>query len=237
MSKSYSKLRHIQESNILLELKRLNEQIAGGNTNASPDKTSFENVNVTKTSNNLFKLGSDEINTNSDDFKDAVQKITFAVGMNPKARIEVQGGASAVPFGGKSVEGSRKDNENLANRRAAKFIDALKKQGVKANFEIVKGQVGTATKANSDEANQEQFVRYSYPSDELVGRVDLGRDNTAVKDPLLRGRKIEKIYTDTDEETTTVKIQLTGPKRKVYDAVGMISVYAKKNGISYKGIK
>lgn len=166
-----------------LQIKRLvdsniNEQIKSGDTNASPEKTKISIINKPiQMGSNLFKLGSDKINTNSGEFKRGLSILKTA----PKASVEIQGGASAV--------GNDRgyDNKALAERRSQNFVTALKNSGIDTSgYTILPGVVGKATKANSPEANAEQFVRFTIkPTPGLKIDQKIAIDNTATQLPIL----------------------------------------------------
>lgn len=164
-------MKRLIESNI-------DEQIKAGDTNATPGKSEVTIINKPiQIGSNLFKIGSDKINTNSAEFKRALSVLRLA----PGASVEIQGGASAV--------GSDRgyDNEALANRRAQNFITALKNSGVDTGgFSVLTGIVGKATKANTPEANAEQFVRFTIkPTPGINIDQKLAIDNTAVSKPIM----------------------------------------------------
>lgn len=154
--------------------KVINEQDGGKNANETPDttKTTITNRPITLGSN-LFKLGSDKINTQSSEFEKGLSDLR----KNIRANVVIQGGAS-------SVGGPGFDNQGLANRRAQNFIVALKNAGVDTtNFTISQGVVTPNTnRANSPEANSAQFVKYTIkPGPTLVTTGQGAIDNTAVK--------------------------------------------------------
>lgn len=168
---SESQIKKIIDSNI-------SEQLGGGLTNAGPDQTTVSIVNrPVQMGSNLFKLGSDKINTGSSEFKNALSVLKTV----PGATVQIQGGASAV--------GSDRgyDNQALAERRATNFVTALKNAGVDtSNYTILTGIVGKSTKANSPEANAEQFVRFTVkPTPGIKLDQKIAIDNTATKLPIL----------------------------------------------------
>lgn len=153
----------------------LEEQLGGGRTNMQKDKLLTDLVGKTvQLGQNLFKLGSDEINTGSEEFRKAVN-IFSKITPESKESVTIQGGASSV--------GSKNgyDNKGLAERRAKNFINALKDAGVNTtNFSVVPGVVTPNTDvANSPEANAAQFVRFTVASPNAAISQQLGRDNTS----------------------------------------------------------
>jgi hypothetical protein len=178
MNRSYSKIRHIQEVNMRLEKGLIKEQLGGGDTNAGPERSTVTIVNrPVQMGSNLFKLGSDKINTESSEFKNALSILRTV----PGATVQIQGGASSV--------GSDRgyDNQALAERRAKNFVTSLKNSGVDTSkYTISSGFVGKATKANSPEANAEQFVRFTVkPTPGIKFDQKIAIDNTATKRPIL----------------------------------------------------
>lgn len=162
----------------------INEQIKGGNTTGGPERFETSIINrPVQMGEGLFKLGSDKINTNSDEFKRALSILRVA----PGAVVEIQGGASAV--------GSDRgyDNKALAERRSQNFITALKNSGVDTSgYQVLGGVVGKATKANSPEANAEQFVRFTIkPTPGLKIDQKIAIDNTAVA---MKNLPIENLF-------------------------------------------
>ena len=148
----------------------INEALGSGSTNARPDssKTTFENRTI-ELGKNLFKLGSDKINTNSEEFKKAVNIINGA-----KANtITIQGGASSV---GKSY-----DNKALADRRANNFKTALQNSGIDTSkMNVIPGIVTPNTDVpNSPEANKAQFVRFTMTGVQMGFSQQFAIDNLA----------------------------------------------------------
>ena len=166
---------------------KLYEQITGGDTNASPDKLTSELVGKTKTlRGGLFITGSDKINVDSEEFKQAVEDLSKASSAN------IVGGASSV--------GSDRgyDNEGLALRRASNFLNALKSAGVDTSRMEIDTKVGDATKRNSPEALKQQFV--SYTITELSSKTDYisAIDNTATVNPKIQQYNQNKVVTTPD---------------------------------------
>jgi hypothetical protein len=156
----------------------INEQLGSGDTNAGPERSTISIVNrPVQMGSNLFKIGSDKINTGSSEFKNALSVLRTV----PGATVQIQGGASAV--------GSDRgfDNQALAERRATNFVTALKNAGVDTgNYTILSGVVGKSTKANTPEANAEQFVRFTVkPTPGIKFDQKIAIDNTATKLPIL----------------------------------------------------
>ena len=126
----------------------------------------------------LFKLGKDEIDTNNEQFKRAVEILKPML----DSTIVVNGSASAV--------GSDKgyDNKKLAADRAKNFVNALKAAGVNTSRYEITSTVGKATVPNSKEADAEQNVSFKIKQNGSTVKFELARDNTAVVMP-----KIDKI--------------------------------------------
>ena len=164
------------------------EALGSGSTNARPDssKTTFENRTI-ELGQNLFKLGSDKINTNSEEFKKAVNIINGA-----KANtITIQGGASSV--GGKDY-----DNQGLADRRANNFKKALSDSGIDTSkMNIIPGIVTPNTDVpNSPEANKAQFVRFTMTGVQMGFSQQFAIDNLATGRTIIPVNKV-KVKSDT----------------------------------------
>ena len=156
------------------ESNEMNEALGDANTNARPSAQSakFKTIEL---GNNLFKLGSDKINTNSDEFKRAKELIS----KSKSNEIRLQGGAS-------SVGGPNYDNQGLANRRAENFKRALINAGVNIPMTISQGVVTPNTNTpNSPEANKAQFVRFTINQSNITDTRAI--DNTAVQNPRITG--------------------------------------------------
>lgn len=138
----------------------------------------------------MFLNGVDKIDTNSKEFRDALNKIKNVVATTTggKVDIEVQGGASAVG----SARGY--DNKALANRRRDNFINAIETSlgNLSNNFNFIskEGEVGKSTVKNSPEANAEQFVKITYPDKVSVyqQKLTIGPESTDVAQGGLKGR-------------------------------------------------
>jgi hypothetical protein len=193
MNKSYSKIRHIQESNVRLEKRVLSEALGGGEYDASSiDKIKAKypngfNLNLSSTGTATFSNGVDAINGNNQSIKNIVNTIlagckinTKTMACSSKVTVTVGGGASAVG------ESQGYDNNALAKRRRDNFIKYL--NGIdpiamnKQFITITAGQtkVGKATVKNSAAAQSEQYVSASINS--LVRADATGQvgDNTNV---------------------------------------------------------
>jgi outer membrane protein OmpA-like peptidoglycan-associated protein len=185
----------------------VNEALGGGTTNARPDsvKTSLENKTI-ELGNNLFKLGSDKINTNSEEFKKAKDIIT----KSGAGKITLQGGASSAGSSNKY------DNQGLADRRANNFKKALQDSGVMvSDISILPGVVTPNTDTpNSPEANKAQFVRFTMTKLQLNFNQELAIDNTALAKRVV---PIEKVKVKTDIKTGGnyyMDVRITFPKDK-----------------------
>lgn len=151
----------------------LDEQLGGGRTNMKKDELIRNLSNQTvQLGKNLFKLGSDEINTDSEEFKKAADILSKAKG---DEYVTVQGGASSV--------GTKQgyNNQALTQRRAQNFLNALKTAGVNVtNFHVVPGVITPNTDIpNTPEANNAQFVRFTVYPPQGNSVQQLGRDNTS----------------------------------------------------------
>jgi hypothetical protein len=185
----------------------INEALGGGLTNARPDsvKTTLENKTI-ELGNNLFKLGSDKINTNSEEFKKAKDIIT----KSGAGKITLQGGASSAGSSNKY------DNQGLADRRANNFKKALQDSGVMvSDISILPGVVTPNTDTpNSPEANRAQFVRFTMTKLQLNFNQEIAIDNTALAKRVV---PIEKVKVKTDIKTGGnyyMDVRITFPKDK-----------------------
>jgi hypothetical protein len=195
----------------------INEAIRGGSTNARPDssKTTFENKTI-ELGKNLFKLGSDKINTNSEEFKKAVELINQA-----KAKtITIQGGASSV---GKSY-----DNKALADRRANNFKTALQSSGIDTSkMNIIPGIVTPNTDVpNSPEANKAQFVRFTMTGTQMGFSQQTSIDNLATANKVIPINKV-KVKSDTKSVPTDfMDVRIIFPKDKTPETILKVTKYA-----------
>ena len=157
----------------------LNESLGGGRDNTKEGGVkNFDYSRIVVLDGSLFKLGKDQIDTNNEQFKRAVEILKPM----KDSSIVVTGSASAV--------GSDKgyDNKKLAENRAKNFIAALKDAGVNTGRYIANYVVGKATIPNSAQANAEQNVTFKIKENGSTVKFELARDNTAVVIP-----KIDKI--------------------------------------------
>jgi hypothetical protein len=146
----------------------------------------------------LFKTGSSIIDTNSVQYKDAVNLLKwFAQNIEKyKGSVRIVGSASAV--GSKGF-----DNFALAKKRAEALINAIKKSPEAASLKglevVVDAIVGKETKANSPEALAEQCVYIAFSpigeEKEFIYDVVQPIDNTATD-----VEPIKKSISITDEE-------------------------------------
>ena len=203
----------------------INEALGGGRTNARGDKqeTTLENKTI-ELGNNLFKLGSDKINTNSAEFKKA-RAIIVSSGAS---KVALQGGAS-------SAGGDKYDNQGLADRRANNFKKALQDSGVMvSDISILPGVVAPNTDIpNSPEANKAQFVRFTMTKLEIRFNQEIAIDNTAL---VKRVVPIDKIKVKTDIKTGGnyfMDFRITFPKDKPSQSI--IDLVTKAlNGVASK---
>jgi outer membrane protein OmpA-like peptidoglycan-associated protein len=201
----------------------INEALGGGTTNARPDsvKTSFENKTI-ELGKNLFKLGSDKINTNSDEFKKAKDIIS----KSKAGKITLQGGASSAGSSNKY------DNQGLADRRANNFKKALQDSGVVSDISILPGVVTPNTDVpNSPEANKAQFVRFTMTKIQLNFNQEIAIDNTAVAKKII---PIEKVKTDIKTGGNYyMDVRITFPKDKPVKTI-LDLVSKSLNGVAIK---
>jgi outer membrane protein OmpA-like peptidoglycan-associated protein len=190
----------------------INEALGGGTTNARPDKqeTTLENKTI-ELGNNLFKLGSDKINTNSAEFKKAREIIS----KSGAGKITLQGGASSA--GSKN----KYDNQGLADRRANNFKKALEDSGITgSNIIVIPGIVTPNTDIpNSPEADKAQFVRFTMTKLVLNFNQEMAIDNTALAKRVV---PIEKVKVKTDTKTGGnyfMDVRITFPKDKSVNTI------------------
>lgn len=194
MNRSYSKIRHIQETNINLEKRILTEAIAGGAYDVSSiDKLKAKypngfNLNLTSTGSSTFANGVDTINGSNPKVKNIVNSILagcrYTNGRCTKnVSVSVGGGASAVG----STDGY--NNKALAERRRDNFIKYLNGIDAIANAKnlvtITAGptKVGKATVKDSPEAQAEQYVSAGITSQVRADVKGTEGDNTNVSLP------------------------------------------------------
>jgi hypothetical protein len=207
--------------------KEINEALGSGSTNERPDKltTSLQDKTV-QLGKNLFKLGSDEINTQSDEFikaKDILSKI------GKSGKVTLQGGASSVG------QKNGYNNEALASRRAANFKKALADAGVDvSNFTIDKGIVTPNTDVpNSEAANNAQFVRFAVSTLMANSQQQLAIDNTARKIVPISKIVGPKPVVVEPENANVAEFRIVFPKDKTAnDIYGLIKTALK--GVVYK---
>ena len=168
----------------------IEEQLAGGNTNARPgsNKTTIENKTF-EIPGTFFKLGSDKVDVNNPFFQKALRMILEA---GRGAVISLQGGSS-------SVGGKKYDNLGLANRRAENFKTALINSGVKNRINILPGIVTPNTDdPKSDAAMAAQFVRMRIENISVKIEDVMAIDNTSREKPIIPINKVKFIKKKTD---------------------------------------
>ena len=176
--------------------------------------------NEIKLGKNLFKLGSSEIDTNSSEFKKALNLLK-------KGNISnavVTPGVSGVSYRGKRSDGPR--NIALGQNRAKSFINALKANGLtNINFTIESTIVGSNTIPNSPEANEEQFVivKYSQTNKDTVPLPAI--DNTAtLRKPYISTNDSEYIPIPIGKDSVKICLQITVYKRNYYKLLQQIQM-------------
>jgi hypothetical protein len=166
----------------------IGEALGSGSTNARPDssKTTFENRTI-ELGQNLFKLGSDKIDTNSEEFK----KAKAIIEKSGAGEISIQGGAS-------SVGGEDYDNQGLADKRANNFKKALQNSGIDTSkMNVIPGIVTPNTDTpNSPEANKAQFVRFTMTGIQMGFSQQFAIDNVATGRAVIPVNKV-KVKSDT----------------------------------------
>jgi hypothetical protein len=237
MSKSYSKIRHIRESNAKLEERLINEQIKppfdkpyyfggeregvrGPGPGGLDVRTKSQTINM---DGSLFKNGEDKIDTNSSEFKKgvaAIQDASFSsfMGGTPPS-IQIIGGASAVG------QSRGYDNKGLAQRRANNFYNIVKNIFPNIKFTVGQPAVGTATEKNSAAANAEQFVKLVVSGSKTDLSVVQARDNTVVRKNIVPDKVKQKVSV---EKRWIVCFELSDSEyQKVKDKKNLISAKQK----------
>jgi len=197
MNRSYSKLRHIQESNLRLEKRVIKEDnFQGGGTDGMGRGTGYHRETIDTQIKNSYNFGKDKMTTGSDNvdvsspeynqLKNQLQRIVRSGKVNGPVNVTVTGGASAVG------NNSGFDNKALAKSRADKLVAQLSKDipniSNKIKF-ITKGIVGKSTKLNSTEAYNEQFVKVNFDVNEInTIKQSIELDNLTAN-PFERGKK------------------------------------------------
>jgi hypothetical protein len=182
----------------------IEEQLAGGNTNARPgsNKTTIENKTF-EIPGTFFKLGSDKVDVNNPFFQKALRMILEA---GRGAVISLQGGSS-------SVGGKKYDNLGLANRRAENFKTALINSGVKNRINILPGIVTPNTDdPKSDAAMAAQFVRMRIENISVKIEDVMAIDNTSREKPIIPINKVKFIKKKTDiQKMKELDLKITYP--------------------------
>jgi hypothetical protein len=169
----------------------VNEALGGSAPDRLGSKTQFywEPGKTMRLSGNLFGNSVDKVDTNSEDFKSAVEALKKNSSELNGSEISITGGASAV--------GSDRgyDNQSLAKRRAENFIKALKDAGVDTSGFKPYGKVGIAKVKDSPEAKKEQFVDIAWyvSSTYRGGAVDVGKDNATALIPIAPYKQKEEV--------------------------------------------
>lgn len=218
-----------QEKSEIKKLYVLNEQYndtkirvpstgEGSQGNRRPGTKDSEWASVTKTQtlpSGLFLNGVDKIDTNSSEYKSALNRINKVLSMSKDSvPITITGGASKVG------QSSGYNNKDLADRRASNFIVALQNSLGKlfSRLNITKnGVVGNSDKKNSPEANKEQFVQISYPEKEDILRINITTavDNTDVATTIKGDTRFKKTNPVPDgNQFMIVKLWYSGDKNE-----------------------
>jgi hypothetical protein len=243
MNRSYSKIRHIQESNLRLEKRTLTEALGGGEYDASSiDKIKAKYpkgiplLTLSSTGSATFANGIDTINGQNPQIKNIVNTILAGCGYDStgkctrKVNVTIGGGASAVG----NAQGY--NNEALATRRRDNFIDYLKGlDAIGANpkfISIIAGgtKVGKATVQNSPEAQKEQYVSATISSEVNAPVTGAVGDNTNVSNP----NYTKKLKTGEDVFSTKInykRVCAKIPAGLVKDFQLMLREFKKQKGL------
>jgi hypothetical protein len=237
MSKSYSKIRHIRESNAKLEERLINEQpkapfdkpyyFGGEREGTGGPRPGGLDVRTTPQTitmdGSLFKNGEDKIDTNSSEFKKgvaAIQDASFSsfMGGNPPS-IQIIGGASRVG------EKQGYDNKGLAQRRANNFYNIVKNIFPNIKFTVGQPVVGGSDVKNSAEANAAQFVKLVVSGSKTDLSVTQARDNTVVRKNIVPDKVKQKVSV---EKKWIVCFEISDSEyQKVKDKKNLISAKQK----------
>lgn len=219
--KKIVKLTESDLTNIVKQV--IEEQLAGGNTNARPGshKTSIENKTF-EIPGTFFKLGSDKVDVNSPVFQKAL-KMVLESGRG--AVVSLQGGSS-------SVGGKKYDNLGLANRRAENFKTALINSGVMNRINILPGIVTPNTDdPKSDAAMGAQFVRMKINNISVKIEDVMAIDNTSREKLIIPINKVKFIKKKTDiQKMKELDLKITYPDGvNVEKMAGLINDLLSKN--------
>jgi hypothetical protein len=173
--------------------------VGGRGTGYHREEVSVKVKNTYNFDKNKMKTGSDDVDITSKEYSDLIIQLRMIMKNN-----KIKGPINVTVTGGASSVGSSSgyDNKALANRRANKLIDQLKKDipNITSKFKfIVKGVVGGATKLNSPEAMSQQFVKVDFDYNEMSNvKQSIELDNTTVK-PYIPGMPPVKDKFDDDD--------------------------------------
>lgn len=167
----------------------------------------------------LFKLGSSIVDTNSNEFRKAINLFSN----NKVSNAIITPGVSAVSYRGEDANGPR--NIALGQNRAKNFIAALKNAipNLQTQFSIQATLVGENNIPNSPEANAEQFVniRYSSIEDMQVKQTPIDNTGTLRKPYVDDGLEFTPIP---KTESTKICLQITVYNRNVYKLMQQIKL-------------
>ena len=160
----------------------------------------------------LFKLGSDIVNTESNEFKQALG----VFGRNIIKTAIITPGVSAVSYRGEDANGPK--NIALGQNRAKSFIAALKNAipNLQTQFSIQATLVGKNNVPNSPEANAEQFVNIKYSSTENMQiPMNPGENTKTLIKPYLTGGEIDFVPIPVGKDSVKVCLQITVYRRNI----------------------
>jgi outer membrane protein OmpA-like peptidoglycan-associated protein len=185
----------------------VNEALGGKAPQRTQSNTSSVDQQTIELGNNLFKLGSDKIDTNSSEFKKALSIIKQSQLGPGFKQLTLQGGAS-------SVGGQKYDNQALANRRAENFKRALVGSGITGSkINVIPGIVTPNTNVpNSPQANKAQFVRFTITNTQFSSQQTSAIDNATTVLPIVSIDKV-KVKKDNDNKTVNhyMDVRITIP--------------------------
>lgn len=160
----------------------------------------------------LFKLGSSIVDTNSNEFRRAMDLFSN----NKVSNAIITPGVSAVSYRGEDANGPK--NIALGQNRAKSFIAALKNAipNLQTQFSIQATLVGKNNVPNSAEANAEQFVNIRYSSTENIQVKQPPIDNVStLRKPYLTGGEIDFVPIPVGKDSVKVCLQITVYRRNI----------------------
>ena len=160
----------------------------------------------------LFKLGSSIVDTNSNEFRRAMDLFSN----NKVSNAIITPGVSAVSYRGEDANGPK--NIALGQNRAKSFIAALKNAipNLQTQFSIQATLVGKNNVPNSPEANAEQYVNIKYSSTENMQiPINPGENTKTLIKPYSTGGEIDFVPIPVGKDSVKVCLQITVYRRNI----------------------